>query len=112
VGGEDTVAGYIKHRPPHNITLLRIRNRQEAGRNGVDNSPLGTPVEPEQFGEMAIPEQVIGRILNHTPIDSTSSVCNQCQYIEEKRQALHGWGARIAKIVSGLELIAMPRAEA
>jgi hypothetical protein len=61
---------------------------------------------------MGIPGHVIGRILNHKPTDITIFVYNQYQYIDEKRQALAAWGARVARIVSDLELIVSPRAEA
>jgi integrase len=65
-----------------------------------------------RLGEMGIPGHVIGRILNHKPTDITSSVYNHYQYIDEKRQTLDAWGARVARIVSGFELIVSLRAEA
>jgi integrase len=65
-----------------------------------------------RLGQMGVPGHVIGRILNHKPTDITSSVYNQYEYLKEKREALDDWGARVAKIVSGLELVVKPLVEA
>jgi hypothetical protein len=54
---------------------------------------------------MEVPAHVIARILNHKQTDVTSSVFNQYQYLKEKREALDGLGARIARLASGLELV-------
>jgi integrase len=65
-----------------------------------------------RLGQMRTPGHVIARILNHKPTDITSSVYNQYEYIEEKREALDAWGSKVARMISGLELIASPLAEA
>jgi integrase len=58
-----------------------------------------------KLGQMEVPGHVIARILNHKQTDVTSSVYNQYQYLKEKREALDGFGAWIARLASGLELV-------
>jgi integrase len=53
---------------------------------------------------MGIPRLVIGMILNHVE-SGVTKVYDRYSCDPEKRHALDAWGARIAKIVSGLELV-------
>lgn len=65
-----------------------------------------------KLGEMLVPGHLIDRITNHKPTGITDRVYNKYDYLKEKREALESWGARVAKIVSGLELVAKPPVEA
>ena len=55
---------------------------------------------------------MIARILNHKQTDVTSAVYNKYQYLKEKREALDLWGAKVARIVSGLKSVGASPAEA
>ena len=65
-----------------------------------------------RLGQMQVPGHVIARILNHKQTDVTSVVYNKYQYLKEKREALDLWGARFARIVSGLKSVEVSRTEA
>lgn len=65
-----------------------------------------------RLGEMQVPGHVIARLLNHKQTDVTSAVYNQYQYLKEKQEALTTWGAKVAVIVSGLEIVHKSPAEA
>ena len=58
-----------------------------------------------KLGEMLIPGHLIDRIMNHKPTGITDRVYNRYDYFKEKREALTSWGARLSRIVSGLELV-------
>src|SRR6266496_2183217 len=58
-----------------------------------------------KLGEMLVPGHLIDRIINHKPSGITDRVYNKYDYLKEKREALDAWGARVARIVSGLELV-------
>jgi len=58
-----------------------------------------------KLGEMLVPGQLIDRIINLKPPGITDRVYNKHDYLKEKREALNAWGARVARIVSGLELV-------
>ena len=60
---------------------------------------------------MRIPRLVIGKILNHVARGVTK-VYDRYAYDREKREALNAWGMRLAKIVSGLELVKAENGEA
>jgi integrase len=64
-----------------------------------------------RLGQMEVPGHVIALILNHKQMDITSSIYNQYKYLKEKREALDAWGARLARIISGLELVETRGAE-
>ena len=53
---------------------------------------------------MGIPRLVIGKILNHVEPGITR-VYDRHSYDKEKKEALNAWGARISRIVSGLEIV-------
>ncbi|PYV33023.1 MAG: hypothetical protein DMG09_23110 [Acidobacteria bacterium] len=65
-----------------------------------------------RLGQMQVPGHVIARILNHKQTDVTSAVYNKYQYLKEKRQALDLWGAKVARIVSGLKSVGASPTEA
>jgi integrase len=56
-----------------------------------------------QLGKMEIPGFVIALILNHALPGVTNKVYSRYDYLKEKREALHNWGARLSRIVSNLE---------
>jgi integrase len=58
-----------------------------------------------KLGEMLVPGHLIDRITNHKPTGITDRVYNKYDYLKEKREALNAWGARLSRIVSGLELV-------
>ncbi len=58
-----------------------------------------------KLGEMLVPSNLIDRIINHKPYGITDRVYNKYEYLKEKREALDAWGATVARIVSGLELV-------
>jgi integrase len=58
-----------------------------------------------KLGEMLVPGHLIDRITNHKPSGITDRVYNKYDYLKEKREALHAWGVRLLRIVSGLELV-------
>jgi len=58
-----------------------------------------------KLGEMLVPGHLIDRIINHKPSGITDRVYNKYDYLKEKREALDAWGALVARIVSGLELV-------
>ena len=60
---------------------------------------------------MGVPRLVIGKILNHVETGVTS-VYDRHSYDQEKREALNACGARLARIVSDLELVKSEDAEA
>ena len=62
--------------------------------------------------KMQVPGHVVDRITNHKAVGITDRVYNQYDYLKEKREALDAWGAKVARIVSGLELVNTPPAEA
>ena len=62
--------------------------------------------------QMQVPGHVIARILNHKQTDVTSAVYNKYQYLKEKREALDLWGAKVARIVSGLKSVRASPTEA
>ena len=57
------------------------------------------------LGKMEVPGLVIALILNHALPGVTNKVYNRYDYLKEKREALNLWGARLSRIVSGLELV-------
>jgi len=63
-----------------------------------------------KLGEMLVPGHLIDRITNHKPTGITDRVYNKYDYLKEKREALNAWGARLARIVSGLELVKLDEA--
>jgi hypothetical protein len=54
---------------------------------------------------MLVPGHLIDRITNHKPTGITDRVYNKYDYLKEKQEALNAWGARLSRIVSGLELV-------
>jgi integrase len=58
-----------------------------------------------KLGEMLIPGHLIDRIMNHKPAGITDRVYNKYDYLKEKQEALNAWGIRLARLVSGLELV-------
>jgi integrase len=58
-----------------------------------------------KLGEMLVPGHLIDRITNHKPTGITDRVYNRYDYLKEKQEALNAWGARLSRIVSGLELV-------
>ena len=54
---------------------------------------------------MLIPGHLIDRIMNHKPAGITDRVYNKYDYLKEKQEALNAWGIRLARLVSGLELV-------
>jgi integrase len=58
-----------------------------------------------KLGEMLVPGHLIDRITNHEPTGITDRVYNKYDYLKEKREALHAWGARLLRSASGLELV-------
>jgi len=59
----------------------------------------------EKLGEMLIPGHLIDRITNHKPIGITDRVYSKYDYLKEKQEALNAWGSRLARLVSGYELV-------
>jgi len=57
-----------------------------------------------RLGEMLVPGHLIDRITNHKPAGITDRVYNKYDYLKEKQEALNGWGARLSRLASGLEL--------
>jgi integrase len=53
---------------------------------------------------MGIPRLVISKILNHVE-PGVTKVYDRYSYDKEKQEALNAWGARLGRIVSGLELV-------
>ncbi len=53
---------------------------------------------------MSIPRLTVSKILNHVE-SGVTKVCDGYAYDKEKQEALNAWGARMARIVSGLELV-------
>jgi integrase len=53
---------------------------------------------------MGIPRLVIGKILNHIE-PGVTKVYDRYTYDKEKQEALNAWGARLSRVVSGLELV-------
>jgi integrase len=53
---------------------------------------------------MGIQRLVISKILNHIE-PGVTKVYDRYSYDKEKQEALNAWGARLARIVSGLELV-------
>jgi integrase len=84
---------------------------QEAQRIGQKlNIPGFTPHDlrrtcSTKLGEMLVPGHLIDRITNHKPTGITDRVYNKYEYLKEKQEALNAWGARLGRIVSGLELV-------
>jgi integrase len=58
-----------------------------------------------KLGEMLIPGHLIDRITNHKPVGITDRVYNKYDYLKEKQEALNAWGNRLARLVSGFELV-------
>jgi integrase len=58
-----------------------------------------------RLGKMEVPGLVIALILNHTLPGVTNKVYNRYDYRKEKREALNAWGARLSRVVSGMELV-------
>jgi integrase len=58
-----------------------------------------------KLGEMLIPGHLIDRITNHKPVGITDRVYNKYDYLKEKQEALNAWGSRLARLVSGFELV-------
>ncbi len=59
-----------------------------------------------------MPRLVIGKILNHVESGVTSVYDRHNSYDKEKQEALNAWGARLARIVSDLELVRIEDGEA
>ena len=59
-----------------------------------------------RLGALQVPGHVIARILNHKQKDITSAVYNQYQYLNEKRNALDLWAAKLVRLASNLALVA------
>lgn len=55
-----------------------------------------------RLGDLAIPDEVIGRILNHTPLTITGRIYNRSERWEEMRQALDAWAGQLGNLVGGL----------
>ena len=53
---------------------------------------------------MGISRLVVGKILNHVE-QGVTKVYDRHSYDKEKQEALNAWGARLSRIVSGLELV-------
>ena len=53
---------------------------------------------------MLVRGHLIDRITNHKPAGITDRVYNKYDYLKERQAALNGWGARLSRLVSGLEL--------
>jgi integrase len=53
---------------------------------------------------MGIPRLVVSKILNHVE-PGVTKVYDRYSYDKEKQEALDAWGARLGRIVSGLELV-------
>jgi integrase len=58
-----------------------------------------------KLGEMLVPGHLIDRITNHKPVGITDRIYNKYDYLQEKREALNAFGARLLRIVSGLEIL-------
>ncbi|MBN1567415.1 MAG: tyrosine-type recombinase/integrase [Acidobacteria bacterium] len=56
------------------------------------------------MAKMGVPRLVIGKILNHIE-PGVTKVYDRYSYDREKQEALDAWGARVSRIVSGLELV-------
>jgi len=65
-----------------------------------------------KLGQMQVPGHIIARVLNHKQTDITTAVCNQYEYLKEKKEALDKLGCWIVKLASGLELVHVPSTEA
>jgi hypothetical protein len=59
---------------------------------------------------MGIPRLVVSKILNHVE-PGVTKVYDRYGYDKEKREALNAWGARLGRIVSGLELVKAEKGE-
>ena len=60
---------------------------------------------------MGIPRLVVSKILNHVE-PGVTKVYDRYSYDKEKQEALNAWGARLSRIVSGLELVKAENEEA
>jgi integrase len=60
---------------------------------------------------MGVPRLVVAKILNHVE-SGVTSVYDRHSYDKEKQEALNAWGARLARIISDLELVGMKTGEA
>jgi len=60
---------------------------------------------------MGIPRLVVSKILNHVE-PGVTKVYDRYSYDKEKQEALNAWGARLGRIVSGLELVKAENEEA
>ncbi len=60
---------------------------------------------------MGIPRLVVSKILNHIE-PGVTKVYDRYGYDKEKQEALMAWGARLGRIVSGLELVKAENGEA
>ena len=54
------------------------------------------------MARLGIDEEVIGKILNHTPVTVTGKHYNHHQYMDERREALAKWGSEISSLVGGI----------
>jgi integrase len=59
---------------------------------------------------MGIPRLVVSKILNHVE-PGVTKVYDRYSYDKEKQEALNAWGARLSRIVSGLELVKVENEE-
>jgi integrase len=100
---------------PHPVKWFRC---QAAERISEElNIPEFTPHDlrrtcATKLGQMQVPSHIIARILNHKQTDITSTVYNQYEYLQEKKEALDSLGSWIVKLASGLEVLEVPSAKA
>ncbi len=60
---------------------------------------------------MGVPRLVISEILNHVE-PGVTKVYDRHSYDKEKQEALNAWGARLSRIVGGLDLVKTENSEA
>src|SRR2546427_12196625 len=56
-----------------------------------------------RLAQAGVPDPVLKLILNHSTGRDVTKIYNQYQYLEERKQALAAWGAKLAVIVSDLK---------
>ncbi len=64
-----------------------------------------------KLGEMLVPGHLIDRITNHKPTGIMDRVYNKYDHLKEKQEALNAWGIRLARLVSGFELVKAENSE-
>ena len=54
-----------------------------------------------RLGDMGVPDEIIGRVLNHSPTSITGKVYNKACRAVEVRQALDAWAEQLTSMVGG-----------